>query len=188
MPPTETRAVGCASADGSKWAIIADAGIIISTNSGGTWTLNYNNNLIYGSQVACSANGTKLMASQHIGSTSEIYISTNSGSTWWVSSAPQSNAYNLAASADGCMFMAASTNGIYLFQSVPSPQLNIASSGTSLALSWLIPSTNFVVQQSPDLISWSSITDAPALNLTNLNDELSLSPTYSSGFFRLMSQ
>ena len=66
--------------------------------------------------------------------------------------------------------------------------LNLMPSSTNLALSWLIPSTNFVVQQSPDLILWSSITDAPTLNLTNLNNELSLSPTNSSGFFRLMSQ
>jgi len=53
-------------------------------------------------------------------------------------------------------------------QATPSPQLNLAPSDINLALSWLVPSTNFVLQQSTDLISWSSVTNAPALNLTNL--------------------
>jgi hypothetical protein len=66
--------------------------------------------------------------------------------------------------------------------------LNLSISSSNLAISWTIPSTNFVLQQSPELISWADVTNAPALNLTNLNNELSLSPTNSSGFFRLMSQ
>ncbi|HEY5298864.1 MAG TPA: hypothetical protein VIK59_13235 [Verrucomicrobiae bacterium] len=51
-----------------------------------------------------------------------------------------------------------------------------------------MPSTNFVLQQSSDLISWSSVTATPALNLTNLNNELMLSPSNSNGFFRLISK
>jgi photosystem II stability/assembly factor-like uncharacterized protein len=184
LPPTETRYVGCSSADGSKWTIIADAGIIISTNSGVTWTLNYNNNLTSGSKVACSADGSKLIASQrYVGG--EIYMSTNSGSTWWLSSAPQSPAYSVASSADGCRFVAASTNGIYTFQSAPSPQLNLTFSNVNLALSWTIPSTNFVLQQSSDLTSWADVTNAPALNLTNLQNQVMLSPSNSIGFYRL---
>jgi hypothetical protein len=33
-----------------------------------------------------------------------------------------------------------------------------------------------------------TLTNTPALNLTNLNNELTLSPSNSSGFFRLISQ
>jgi len=57
-------------------------------------------------------------------------------------------------------------------------------------LSWLVPSTNFVLQQKPDLTTtgWEILTNAPALNLTNLQDEVTLSPTNNSGFFRLISQ
>jgi hypothetical protein len=94
-----------------------------------------------------------------------------------------------ASSADGSKLIATPYgNTIYTSQTTPTPQLNINPSTDGIALAWLIPSTNFVVQQSSDLVSWSSITDAPALNLTNLNNELSISPTNSTGFFRLMSQ
>jgi hypothetical protein len=63
--------------------------------------------------------------------------------------------------------------------------LNVLPAGSNLAISWLIPSTNFVVQQSSDLISWVDLTNTPTLNLTNLNNELIISPTNSSGFYRL---
>jgi hypothetical protein len=48
-----------------------------------------------------------------------------------------------------------------------------------------LPSTNFVLQQSSDLASWTDMTDTPALNLTNLQNEVVLSPTNGSGFYRL---
>jgi hypothetical protein len=114
-----------------------------------------------------------------------IFTSTNFGVNWIQNSVDLGA---VGASADGCELLVGANNGIWIYQATPSPQLNLMPSTTNLALSWLVPSTNFVVQQSPDLISWSSVTDAPALNLTNLNNELSLSPTNSSGFFRLMSQ
>jgi hypothetical protein len=53
-----------------------------------------------------------------------------------------------------------------------------------------VPSTNFGLQQNLDLstTNWVTLTNAPVLNLTNLQDEIILSPTNSSGFFRLISQ
>jgi hypothetical protein len=53
-----------------------------------------------------------------------------------------------------------------------------------------VPSTNFVLQQNPDLtaIGWENLTNTPVLNLTNLQNEVILSPSNSSGFFRLISQ
>jgi hypothetical protein len=85
----------------------------------------------------------------------------------------------------GATSLGGSSVNIYILQSFPAPELSIAQSSNNLALSWLIPSTNFVVQQSPDLISWVDLTNTPTLNLTNLNNELTLSPTNSTGFFRL---
>ena len=92
-------------------------------------------------------------------------------------------------SADGNKLFA--TAGVYpsgqIFAScfIPEPQLNLSPSGSNLTVSWIIPSTNFVLQQSPDLSGWTDLTDTPALNLTNLQDEVILSPTNSSGFYRL---
>jgi hypothetical protein len=47
-----------------------------------------------------------------------------------------------------------------------------------------------VLQETPDLTSgsWTTVTNVPALNLTNLQDQISLSATNSGGFFRLISQ
>ena len=92
-------------------------------------------------------------------------------------------------SADGNKMVAAAgvypSGQIYASGSIPTPQLNLISANSNLTVSWIIPSTNFVLQQSPDLISWADITNAPTLNLTNLQDEVVLSPTNNSGFYRL---
>ncbi|MDD5141364.1 MAG: hypothetical protein PHY43_14030 [Verrucomicrobiales bacterium] len=41
------------------------------------------------------------------------------------------------------------------------------------------------MQQSSDLTSWADVTNAPVLNLTNLQNEVLLSPSNSSSFYRL---
>jgi hypothetical protein len=41
------------------------------------------------------------------------------------------------------------------------------------------------MQQSSDLSSWSDVTNAPVLNPANLQNEMVLSPSNSSGFYRL---
>jgi hypothetical protein len=63
--------------------------------------------------------------------------------------------------------------------------LNLTPANGNLKFSWIVPSTNFVMQQSSDLGSWTDMTNAPALNLTNLQNEVILSPIGSSGFYRL---
>jgi hypothetical protein len=57
--------------------------------------------------------------------------------------------------------------------------------GDNFVLSWVVPSTNFVLQHSSNLGSWTDVTNKPALNLTNLQNEVMLSPKGSSGFYRL---
>ena len=177
------------SADGCK--LVAAAGPIgflyTSSDSGITWISN-NVPPANWTSVASSADGAKLVAVEEGGG---IYTSTNYGATWISNNAPNNVWINVASSADGCKLAAAvgfGNAGIYNSFSTPSPHLDIKLSAADIGLSWIVPSTNFVLQQSPDLSSWIGVTDAPALNLSNLCDEVTLSPTNSSGFFRLISQ
>jgi photosystem II stability/assembly factor-like uncharacterized protein len=191
------NSIAC-SADGRKAVAVANPGqVYTTTNSGVTWV----SHLVFGAgtgfgSVASSADGAKLLAVGYEAS-ALIFVSTNSGNSWVKqTNAPSIAAWNaVASSADGHKMFAATygfvvnddAGGVYILQSYPSPRLSLTL-GTNFALSWLIPSTNFVLQQSADLISWSSITDMPTLNLTNLNNEISLSPTNNNDFFRLISQ
>jgi hypothetical protein len=60
----------------------------------------------------------------------------------------------------------------------------------SLGLSWLVPSTSFVLQQSFDLSSpnWTDTPTAPTLDFTNLHYEVTVSPSLGSRFYRLKQQ
>ena len=139
-------------------------------------------------QVASSVDGTKLA----IGGRS-IYTSSDSGLTWVSNSAPVSyvpNYSRIASSADGCKMFAAryGSLGICTCQITPASTLNINSSAsTGAVLSWLVPSTNFVLQQNSDLstTNWTDVTDTPVLNLTNLQNQVILSPSGSNVFYRL---
>ena len=168
------------STDGCHLLATGGNGTFVSTNSGGNWT-QFN---IFGYSAATSADGSKLM----IATTGNIYTSTNFGVNWTTFTIPFAYWFSVASSADGNEMLAGGNGYIYICQTTPAPQLNLKASNTALALSWLIPSTNFLLQQSTDLVSWSSVTDTAALDLTNLNDEFPLSPSNSSGFFRLISQ
>ncbi len=176
------------SADGTKLvSVVYNGSIYVSTNSGAAWTNTTAPNLSW-TGVASSADGTKLVAV--VANFPGIYTSTNSGMTWISNNAPNLDWFSVASSADGGNLVAESGGGIYFSQSVFTPQLNIASANTNLMLSWIIPSTNFVVQQSSDLTSanWTDLTNMPTLNLTNLQNEVMLCPSNSSAFFRLMAQ
>jgi hypothetical protein len=63
--------------------------------------------------------------------------------------------------------------------------MNIHPTSGSLKLSWIVPSTNFVMQQSSDLQNWADMTNQPALNLTNLQNEVILALPGSNVFYRL---
>jgi len=95
----------------------------------------------------------------------------------------------VASSADGNKLVATVNNGgIWTLQTIPTPRLNLTPSSNNLAFSWIVPTTNLVLQQSLDLENWTTLTNVPALNLSNLQDEVFLSPTNDSAFFRLISQ
>jgi len=79
---------------------------------------------------------------------------------------------------------------VWISRVTPSPQLNIQKTDPNLTVSWLIPSTNFVLQQSADIAAanWTPVTNNPVLNFTNLNQEVTVPATNITGFFRLISQ
>ena len=170
--------------------VLLNPGLIYtSTNSGATWVSNNVPDGVWDG-VASSADGSRLVA---VGQgNAEIYTSTNAGATWISNGVPSQIWYGVASSADGNKLVAVSVFGtgsnpgnILTSYSTPSPQLNLTSSPANLTLAWTVPSTNFVLQQSADLSSWSPVTNPPVLNLTNLQNQVTLSPSNSTGFFRL---
>jgi photosystem II stability/assembly factor-like uncharacterized protein len=181
------------SADGAELAAISSQGLIfVSTNFGMTWvqTKALAPDSIFKS-LASSADGSRLVAVTE----GIIITSTNSGATWISNNVPGQYWTCVASSADGCKLAAAATGenkpltggGIWIAQSTLAPQLNIATSNTSLDLSWIVPSANFGLQQNSDLTTanWTDVTNPPVLNLTNLQNEVILSPTGICGFYRL---
>ena len=94
-------------------------------------------------------------------------------------------------SADGNEIIAttgapALTGGIYVSQTTPAPVLDLSDSDNNSAISWLIPSLNFTLEQSPDLSSWTTVTNLPVLNLTNLQNQVVLPSPLGNSFFRLL--
>jgi photosystem II stability/assembly factor-like uncharacterized protein len=162
--------------------------VYISTNLGNLWTPTSQPTNMYLAAFCASADGSKLTAVGY----ASIFHSVDLGNTWSSNSVPESAAkwtgMNCSADGNKLALVGGHKADIYLAWSPPRPQLNLELRDNKPVISWLVSATNLVLQQSADLISWSSTTDAPALNLTNLNNELSLSPTNSSGFFRLISQ
>jgi hypothetical protein len=188
------------SADGSRVVASSERGLASANSQGGVYTsidygMTWTSNSVppgLWTGVASSADGTKLVAVTQTTPIGWVYTSTNSGANWISNSAPNYMWSSVASSADGNSLVAGAIGDqsinpvtIYNFQTTPSPQLNLSTSSSNLAISWLIPSTNFVLQQSADLISWATVTNTPVLNLTNLQNQITLPPSNSSGFYRL---
>ena len=172
-------------ADGSKLMLITASSFYVSTNWGLTWG-STNHNAPFGGPMACSVNGSTLAAR---GFQNALDTSTNLGVSWVSNNVPSSAYTYLACSADGNELLAAQRGvGIWILQTPPSPQLNDSLSNGSLNLSWIVPSTNMVLEESPDLINWTPLTNDPSLNDSNLQEQLAISPTNSNSFFRLISQ
>ena len=180
--PSQNWNTVCVSSDGKWVGAISSVNSYISSNSGVTWQTN-----MAGRAFACSANGTCWL----IGGTQQIYTSTDNASTWQtnLSAGPW---YSGAVSADGCQMIAigSSAQGIQLGRLTPSPQLNIQSQDPNVSISWLIPSTNFVLQQSSDVSNpaWTPVSINPTLNFTNLNQQVTVPGNGSNAIFRLSAQ
>ena len=165
--------------------------IYTSADSGVTWV---SNSLVAGNweTVALSADGNTLLAGGQIYNNTDLFVSIDFGvtGTSLLLSSDYFSGYiiSIALSADGGKLFAATLEGlIYTSQSVVAPQLNLTLLGGNLGLSWLVPSTEFGLQENSDLATtnWADVTNLPVLNLTNLHNEVFLSPTGSSGFYRL---
>ncbi len=195
-----TNWVGLASsADGTKLVAVAGwkmwfyeggpAGpIFTSTDSGATWNQT-SAPVSNWTAVASSADGTKLAAA--VGGypgPGPIYSSTNSGATWRENVAPTESWVSIASSADGNKLVAAASGGgIYVWRSSPAPSLRITASGGDFALSWVVPSMDFVLQGNSDLTitNWMDVITKPTLNFTNLRHQVMLSAPTASQFYRL---
>ena len=191
------------SADGVKLAATTDVGFVyVSTDSGATWMVSWTptGGLYsgYDYSVSLSADGTKLVFVDNYGL---IHISTDFGATWSSFDPPAfSPGYgwrSATISADGSNIVALGDGIIGMLRAPappppppPSPRLAIAPSNANQVLSWLVPSSSFVLQQSSDLTStnWVDVTNQPALNLTNLHSELTLRPPNGVAFYRLRRQ
>ncbi|MBI4661078.1 MAG: hypothetical protein HY735_19790 [Verrucomicrobia bacterium] len=190
-----------ASADGTRLVAAANARsyfggppapIFVSTNAGAHWTQTIapSNNW---SSVASSADGSKLAGDAG----GDIYISTNSGVTWTRSDTPAMSNYGVAISGDGSNIVAVGYGSIFTLRPPapgpplpPPPQMSIDPLGANFSLSWLVPSTRFVLQQSADLRSanWVDALASPTLDFTSLNHRVTLAPSSSGSFYRLKQQ
>ena len=173
------------SADGNNWLAVRRGGeSYVSTDAGATWTTTSAPTIPWQS-VASSADGTKLVA---VSDSGPIYTSANSGISWSGSAAPSTNWQFVASSADGCKLAAVvNGGGIYVWQTTPTPILNIACSDTNAVLAWLVPSMPCVLQENTNLNSpdWTPVAATPNLNFTNLNYQVSLPTGPDQRFYRL---
>jgi hypothetical protein len=134
--------------------------------------------------IACSADGTRLLVAEKF---DNIYTSLDSGQTWVTNDMPGTEWTGVAMSADGSFMIAGSYSGIYVAQIPAQPSLSIAPSGTNLALSWPLPSTGFVLQQSADLTSTNWVNVTNTVTPTNYWNQVTLSPPASGNvFYRLV--
>ena len=191
MAPSKHWRSITSSADGSKLAAVAyDGGypasdpVYTSTNSGATWTSTGPTNHAWYS-IASSADGNRLAAITYGGLT---YSSTNAGVTW-ITNILSANWTSIAASADGNKLATTSVdpNLIYISQSSPTPLMNISPVAGGTMLSWIVPSKNFVLQKNLNFTTanWVTLTYPLTLNLTNLQNQVMLSPSDNAAFFRL---
>jgi len=170
-----------ASADGTH-LVAAGGSVYASTNSGSTWEPLS----VTGTAVASSADGRDLILVN--GGSPQIYTSTDYGNDWTSTNMTGKQWYSVGSSADGAELLAGENNtGVWIYRTTTSPLMNATASATNLTLSWIVPSTTFALQENSDLTTanWVTLTNVPALNLTNLNNQVSLSSTNGTGFYRL---
>jgi hypothetical protein len=183
------------SGDGTTLIVLNHGSVAVSHDWGADWITNSTmpNPTYQGTpKVASSVDGT-LLAALPSGTTFDIeaLISTNAGLSWsnsQVCVGGWTNPCCIASSADGRkVAVAIHYSGIFTYQTTPAPVLNLVSSGDNIVLSWIVPSKNFVLQQSSDLSAWSPLGVTPVLNYTNLHYEVTVLRTGDQRFYRLAS-
>jgi hypothetical protein len=186
--PAQSLCSLLSTADGSKLMAGDSAGLFISTDWGTTWS--ETNTATIGGEIVCSADGSLLLGMRLNAANGnyDICTSTDLGASWTSNSLPEAPWAWAACSADGNELMVTGTNGIWISKTAPSPQLNLAPANSLLCFSWIVPSTNMALQESPDLSTWTALTNCPSLDSANLQEQLTLPEGSSNAFFRLISQ
>ncbi len=113
------------SSDGSKVVAGSSGSVFTSSNFGANWT----QRSIQARYVACSSDGTRIIAAQASGA---VYISSDSGATW--TQGLFGNWSSVASSADGTKLVAAASSGV-IYTSLDSGNTWIAQNSGSR--SWL---------------------------------------------------
>jgi hypothetical protein len=171
------------SADGATLVMGADSSAI-STNSGNSWQFSIPPE---GLNAACSSNGaTIILVTGGPILQRKVYVSPDYGGTWALANAPVVPVPEpVLISSDGTKFAALDNGNIYISESSPPPVLNVAISSGNVILSWMQPVSTFILQQSSDLANWSAVTNAPTLNITNLQNQVILPISQNQSFYRL---
>jgi len=173
--------------------------MFISTNTGDSWT-QLEAPIVNGWQgIACSTDGTTIIVSgnDYVTGHNTVYISEDTGETWVKAAPPAQPVWNaVACSADASNILLAG-NTIFSLQepglpppAVPSPTLNIGHTASAFNVSWLVPSTGFVLEETFDLANgnWTNAPSESTLYLTNLNYQWTAPPSQKNAFFRLRQQ
>jgi len=176
------------SSDGSKLIAAgrSQQGVYQSVDSGDNWTTIIpvtSSNFSSGVCMASSADGSVLLR----GYVGEIYLSTNSGASWGLMPGPSRPWSSVAISADGSKFIGRA-DGLYTWQSPPTPVLRIEESTNQLDISWVVPSVSLKLQQTANPIGanhWSDVTTAVVL--TNLYYHLVVPLPVANTYYRLAS-
>ncbi len=156
-----------------------------SLDSGASWAINPPPYIPAGS-LACSASGAEIIPTEWTYYYEYGGMSPDYGAHWYFPNTAQSGVTgDIYCTPDGGKL--ALVNGtIYIAQSVSFvPALSVTLATNSAILSWLIPAAPFTLQQSADLETWSIVTNAPVLNFTNLQNQVTLPISQSQTFYRL---
>jgi hypothetical protein len=193
------ESVAC-SADGT-WPLAASGSgssgpVQWSSDAGITWRQVTNSDAVgWGGALAVSADARRVAIAIDAYFGGPIMVSTDVGLSWKTTDAPVTNWHSLACSADGNRFVAVSGGwpnggGIHTARTLAQPVLSIASSGAEILISWIIPSSDFALQQSSDLLSgsWSDVPIAPVPNWSKLRNEVTMRAPAGLAFFRLASR
>jgi len=175
--------------------------ISISSDWGATWRPvgSTTNTSWYTVSGACSADGVTLAIADSPDQgdyMTRLLLSTNSGASWSTQLIAGTNICSMVSSVDGSRLAAAlghsftppTPPNFYIRQTTPVPRLQVFPLPGNLELSWLLPSEPFVLEESPDLLTWSQVDATPILNYTNLHYVVNLPAPIVPKFYRLASQ
>lgn len=182
--PFGVNAVAC-STNGNRVFLVGRSRVLMSTNSGATWMRLTSAPGHPYTAVGCSADGTRIAALStatmpFVGNVA--CFSSDSGATWITNSVVNREWISVVNSMDGSRWFAGDWDGgLWTVGTNLSPVLKVKSK--NLTLSWPVASTNFILQSSSNLVTWANVTNAPFLNPSNLQYEVTLPPT--NHFYRL---